>query len=41
MMMVHIDLDGQFLVFDDADKTGAPRTVYVKGSLLAPIEYKD
>jgi hypothetical protein len=41
MMMVHIDLEGQFLVFDDADKTGAPRTVYVKGSLLAPIEYKD
>lgn len=41
MLQVHIDLDGQFLVFDDSDKSAAPKTVYVKGSLLAPVEYKD
>lgn len=41
MTQVHIDLEGRFLVFDDSDKTAAPRAVYVKGSLLAPVEYKD
>lgn len=41
MLQVHIDLEGQFLVFDDSDKSAAPKTVYVKGSLLAPVEYKD
>lgn len=41
MLQVHIDLEGQFLVFDDSDKSAAPKTVYVKGSLLAPVEFKD
>jgi hypothetical protein len=41
MAQVHIDLEGQFLLFDDSDKTAAPKAVYVKGSLLAPVEYKD
>jgi hypothetical protein len=41
MFQVHIDLEGQFLVFDDSDKTAAPKVVYVKGSLLAPVDYKD
>lgn len=42
MLQVHIDLEGQFLVFDDADKSGAPpKVAYVKGSLLAGVEYKD
>lgn len=41
MAQVHIDLEGRFLLFDDADKTAAPKAVYVKGSLLAPVEYKD
>jgi hypothetical protein len=42
MLQVHIDLDGKFLVFDDSDKSGAPpKVVYVKGSMLAAVEYKD
>ncbi|HEY2587003.1 MAG TPA: hypothetical protein VGI81_14755 [Tepidisphaeraceae bacterium] len=42
MLQVRIDLEGQFLVFDDADKSGAPpKVAYVKGSLLAAVEYKD
>lgn len=41
MLQVHIDLEGQFLVFDDSDKSAAPKTVFVKGSLLAPVEFKD
>lgn len=41
MLQVHIDLEGQFLVFDDSDKSATPKTVFVKGSLLAPVEYKD
>jgi len=41
MFQVHIDLEGQFLIFDDSDKSAAPKVVYVKGSLLAPVEYKD
>jgi hypothetical protein len=41
MFSVQVSLDGQFLMFDDADKSGAPKVVYVKGSLLAPVEYKD
>ena len=41
MLMVQIDLEGQFLLFDNADKSAVPKTVFVKGSLLAPIEYKD
>lgn len=42
MMQVHIDLEGQFLLFDDADKSGGgPKTVYVTGSLLAGVEYKE
>jgi hypothetical protein len=41
MLMVQVDLEGQFLLFDNADKTALPKTVFVKGTLLAPIEYKD
>lgn len=41
MLQVQVSLDGQFLLFDDADKSATPKVVYVKGSLLAPVEYKD
>jgi hypothetical protein len=41
MLRVRIDLEGQFLMFENTSKSTAPRTVYVKGSLLAPIEFKD
>jgi hypothetical protein len=41
MLMVQVDLEGQFLLFDNADKSAVPKTVFVKGTLLAPIEYKD
>jgi hypothetical protein len=41
MLMVQVDLEGQFLLFDNADKSAVPKTVFVKGMLLAPIEYKD
>lgn len=41
MLQVRIDLDGQFMLFDDSDKAAAPKVVSVKGSLLAGVEYKD
>jgi hypothetical protein len=41
MLMVQIDLEGQFLLFDNSDKSAVPKTVFVKGMLLAPIEYKN
>jgi hypothetical protein len=41
MTMVQVSLDGPFLMFDDSDKSGAPKVVHVQGSLLAPVEYKD
>lgn len=41
ILMVRIDLDGEFLAFDSGDASAPPRTVFVKGSLLAPVEYKD
>jgi hypothetical protein len=41
MLQVHVDLEGHFLLFDDTDKSAVPRAVYVKGSLLAPVEYKE
>ena len=41
MLMVQVDLEGQFLLFDNTDKSAVPKTVFVKGTLLAPIEYKD
>ena len=41
MLMVQVDLDGEFLAFDLSEPNSTPKTVYVKGSLLAPIEYKD
>lgn len=41
MQMVQVSLDGQFLMFDNADKTGTPKIAYVNGSLLAPVDYQD
>jgi hypothetical protein len=41
MLLVRIDLAGEFLQFDSTDPSAPPKSVYVKGSLLAPVEYKD
>lgn len=41
MLQVQVALDGQFLMFDNSDKSAAPRVVYVHGSVLAPVDYKD
>ena len=41
MLLVRIELDGQFLQFDQSDPAAPAKTVYVKGRLLAPVEYKD
>ncbi|HXE52916.1 MAG TPA: hypothetical protein VN541_07880 [Tepidisphaeraceae bacterium] len=41
MLLVRVDVEGQFLQFDQSDTSAPPRLVYVKGSLLAPVEYKD
>lgn len=41
MLLVRIDLSGEFLQFDSTDSSAPPKSVFVKGSLLAPVEYKD
>ncbi|HSU66913.1 MAG TPA: hypothetical protein VLJ39_08585 [Tepidisphaeraceae bacterium] len=41
MLMVQVALDGQFLMFDDSDKTAGPKVVHVNGAVLATVEYKD
>lgn len=41
MLLVRVDVEGQFLQFDQAETNAPPKVVYVKGSLLAPVEYKD
>src|SRR6185312_5712979 len=41
MLMVRVQLKGQFLLFDQSNVTAPPRSVYVEGFVLAPVEYKD
>ena len=41
MLMVRVELQGEFLQFDQTDPAVQPRSVFVKGFLLAPVEYKD
>lgn len=41
MLLVRVDLDGEFMQFDQVDASATPRSVFVKGSLLAPVEIKD
>lgn len=40
-LLVRIDLQGRFLQFDQSDGVQVGRQVYVKGSLLAPVEYRE
>lgn len=39
--LVTVNLEGEFLQFDTADQASAPKSVLVKGSVLAPVEYKE
>ena len=41
MLLVRIDLEGEFVQFDQMDASAPPKSVFVKGYLLAPVEYKD
>lgn len=41
MLLVRVDLEGEFMQFDQVDASAAPKSVFVKGSLLAPVEYKE
>lgn len=41
MLLVRVDIRGEFLQFDSADPSAPPKSVMVQGSLLAPVEYKD
>ena len=41
MLVVRVQLKGQFLEFDQSDVKAMPRPVYVEGYVLAPVEYKD
>jgi hypothetical protein len=41
MLVVRVQLKGQFLQFDQSDVKAAPRAVLVEGYVLAPVEYKD
>ena len=41
MLLVRIDISGEFLQFDSTDPAAPAKSVTVKGFLLAPVEYKD
>jgi hypothetical protein len=41
MLVVRVQLKGKFLQFDQSNVTSAPKSVYVEGFVLAPVEYKD
>jgi len=41
MLVVRVQLKGQFLQFDQSDMKAAPHPVLVDGYVLAPVEYKD
>ena len=41
MLVVRVQLKGQFLEFDQSDVKSAPKPVFVEGYLLAPVEYKE
>jgi hypothetical protein len=41
MLLVRLELSGEFLQFDSTDPAAPPKSVTVKGFLLAPVEYKD
>jgi hypothetical protein len=41
MLMVRVQINGQFLEFDQSDVKSMPKPVFVEGYVLAPVEYKD
>lgn len=41
ILQVRVDLEGEFMQFDQVDASSTPKSVFVRGSLLAPVEYKD
>ena len=41
VLQVRVHLSGKFLEFDQTDAHQPPKSVYVDGYLLAPVEYKD
>jgi len=41
MLVVRVQVKGQFLEFDQSDVKAAPKPVFVDGYVLAPVEYKE